>query len=81
MIYRYVKYLLEEDSTGTECDHGPMGGARIGSLSAILMLLGDSRKVQPASGLMLVKSKLHECGFHTSHFGFLHAPWLSHVGE
>ena len=45
MIYRYVKYLLEEDSTGTECDHGPMGGARIGSLSAILMLFGDARKV------------------------------------
>ena len=45
------------------------------------MPLGDSRKVQPASGLMLVKYKLHECGFHTSHFGFLHAPWLSHVGE
>ena len=81
MIYRYVKYLLEEHLTGTECDYGLMGGACTGSLSAILMLLGDSRKVQPASVLMLVKSKLHECGFHTSHFAFLHAPWLSHVGE
>ena len=47
MIYRYVKYLLEEDSTGTECDHGPMGGARIGSLSAILMLLAMLEKSSP----------------------------------
>ena len=43
-MYRYVKYLFEEQLTGIERDHGAMGGARIGSLSAILMLLGDSRK-------------------------------------
>ena len=80
MMYRYAEYLLEEQLTSIERDHGPMGGARIGSLSAILMLFGDARKVHPTSVLLLVKSKLHECGFHTSHTGFLHALWLSHVG-
>ena len=79
MLYRYVDYLLEEHLTSIALDHGPIGAASIGSLSAILMLFGDARKLASTSHLPLVKSNLHECGFRTSHTGFLHVLWLSHV--